>query len=147
VKVNIVVGAPGPANQQTKTDRKAKSARVTGVESEKPFQPGLEIPNNSVERNHRGQELEREGLIDNAIECYRANVKEGFGGNYPYDRLAVIYRRRKDRASEVAVLERAVEVFDSLLEGSPRSDVQTKLARFRERLHKARQSGGERAQD
>ena len=57
----------------------------------------------------------------------------GSRGDGPYERLAVIYRRRKDHASEVAILERAVEVFEALMARSPRVDVPIKLAKFRER--------------
>jgi hypothetical protein len=125
----------GPAKlQQTTT-------RIADGESEKPYRPDLAVPKDQVERNLQGQELERQGFIDNAIEFYRANVRDGFEGNWPYDRLAIIYRRRKDRTSEVAILERAVEVFEALMGSSPRADVPFKLAKFRERLHTARRLG------
>ncbi len=94
------------------------------------------IPTDAAERNLLGIELEADGLIDNAIECYEANVRDGFEGNHPYDRLAVIFRRRKEPAREMAVLTRAVEVF-SQLHSSPRSDVAPKLEKFRQRLHRA----------
>jgi hypothetical protein len=146
VTVNIVVGAPAPADQQMTTDWRANLARATEANKGKPFQLERDAKIKQVERNLRGRELEREGHVDNAVELYQANVQEGFEGNHPYDRLATIYRQRKDYASEVAVLERAVEVFKALVESSPRSDVQTKLAKFRERLSKARQLAGEGAQ-
>jgi tetratricopeptide (TPR) repeat protein len=128
------------------TDSREIPARVTDANKGKPFQPEREAQNDQVERNLRGRELEREGLIDDAIELYQANVRGGFDGDWPYYRLAVIYRGRKDYASEIAILERAVEVFEALVEMSPRSDVQPKLAKFRERLRKARQLAGECAQ-
>lgn len=97
----------------------------------------LLIPSDSVDRNLRGQELEREGFIDDAIRFYEANLADGFDGNFPYDRLAVIYRRRKALGDEIRVLERAVSVFQSLLLSSPRVDVAPKLAQFQTRLAKA----------
>jgi hypothetical protein len=138
VTVNVVVGAPAPANQQTTTDWRATLARATEANKGKPFQLERDAQIKQVERNLRGRDLEREGLVDNAVELYLANVQEGFEGNYPYDRLAVIYRRRKDRASEIAVLERAVKVFEAIANSSPRTDVETKLANFRERLRKVK---------
>jgi len=106
-----------------------------GHTSEQPRQD-LQVPTDPVERNLLGMDLEAEGFIDNAIECYEANVRDGFHGNHPYDRLAVIFRRRRDAASEIAVLKRAIEVF-SQLQTSLRSDVAPKLEKFRHRLRSA----------
>lgn len=97
----------------------------------------IEIPTDAVERNKLGQELEREGYIDNAIELYELNVKDGFEGNFPYDRLAIIYRRMKQYDKEIKVLEKAIEVFERLEKTSPRLDVKPKLENFRRRLEKA----------
>jgi DNA polymerase III subunit epsilon len=94
------------------------------------------IPNDPVERNLLGMELEAEGLIGDAISCYQANVRDGFEGNHPYDRLAVIFRKRKDPTNEIAVLTRAVEVF-SQLQSYSRSDVAPKLEKFKRRLRRA----------
>lgn len=93
------------------------------------------VPTAPVERNLLGIEFEAEGLVDNAIECYQANVRDGFEGNHPYDRLAIIFRRRRDAAGEIAVLTRAIEVF-SQLQTSSRSDVAPKLEKFRQRLRR-----------
>jgi hypothetical protein len=145
LNVKVVVGKPdepGPTNQEGKTDWRAILTQATEANKGKPFQLERDARIKQVERNLRGRELESEGHIDNAIELYETNIREGFEGNWPYDRLAVIYRRCKDRASEIAVLERAVEVFEALVNTSPRTDVQPKLAKFRERLQKARQSRG-----
>jgi DNA polymerase III epsilon subunit-like protein len=99
------------------------------------FRQNSRILTDPVERNLLGMELEADGQTDLAIGCYQANVREGFEGNHPYDRLAVIFRRRKDVPSEVAVLTRAIEVF-SQLRASSRSDVAAKLEKFRHRLRR-----------
>lgn len=91
------------------------------------------IPKDPVERNLQGSALEREGDVENAIEFYQANVRDGFEGNFPYDRLAVIFRKRGDFASEIIVLKRAIEIFSGLRD-SPRLDIAPKLARFTARL-------------
>jgi DNA-directed RNA polymerase subunit F len=140
ITINMVVGGP-----QGGTDWREILARATEANTGKPFQLERDAKIKQVERNLRGRELEREGHVDNAVELYQANVQEGFEGNHPYDRLATIYRQRKDYALEVAVLERAVAVFEALVETSPRSDVQPKLAKFCERLEKARRLAEERA--
>jgi hypothetical protein len=106
------------------------------IPSEKAYVTGIPIPADFVDRNLRGQDLEKQGLVENAIELYEANVRDGFDGNFPYDRLAVIYRRRKQFDREAAVLRRAVQVFE-IMKDSPRSDVAPKLAAFRKRLEKA----------
>jgi len=96
----------------------------------------IPVPQDPVERNLRGHALEREGLVENAIEFYQANVCDGFEGNFPYDRLAIIFRKRDDFASEIIVLKRAIEIF-SALRNSPRKDVLPKLAHFTTRLFEA----------
>lgn len=89
-----------------------------------------------VDRNLKGKELEKEGDIEGAIALYEQNISEGFAGNHPYDRLAIIYRKKKDYSEEIRVLERAIYVFENY--ASPdRPDVIPKLEVFKERLQKA----------
>lgn len=91
-----------------------------------------------VERNLKGQELEKSGDIERAVKLYEENAAEGFEGNYPYDRLAIIYRKQKRHSDEIRVLERAIFVFENY--ASPkRGDVAPKLSKFRERLEKAKE--------
>jgi hypothetical protein len=52
------------------------------------------IENNLVNRNLKGAGLEKEFKIDEAIELYEKNIKEEFDGNYPYERLAIIYSKK-----------------------------------------------------
>jgi hypothetical protein len=66
----------------------------------------LQVPDDPVERNLRGQELEKEGFVEDAVQFYEANVLQGFDGNFPYDRLVVIYRRRRATADEIRVARR-----------------------------------------
>lgn len=89
-----------------------------------------------VERNLRDSELEKAGNVDEAIRLYEQNVGEDFIGNHPYDRLAVIYRRRNQTDDEIRVLERAVAVFQNKV-GRERTDRLPKLERFKDRLKKA----------
>ena len=89
-----------------------------------------------VDRNLRGIELEKSGRVDEAVHLYEENIEENFVGNHPYDRLAIIYRKRKQIDDEIRVLQEAISVFDNLvLEG--RGDALPKLGRFKRRLEKA----------
>jgi DNA polymerase-3 subunit epsilon len=84
--------------QRRTVDRKApghKSARPP----ERSLAP-ISVPTGHVDRNLLGIKLEAEGLVDNAVECYEANVRDGFDGDHPYRRLAVIYRRRGELDKE-----------------------------------------------
>lgn len=67
-----------------------------------------------TERNQRAEKLEVHGDIKSAIELYEENIKEGFPGIQPYDRLLTIYKRQKSYDEELRVINRAIEVFDSL---------------------------------
>lgn len=89
----------------------------------------------SVENNLTGRELEKSGKIDEAIELYERNVSNKFEGNYPYDRLAIIYRKRRDYDNEIRVLTTAVEVFEN--NQSMRKDISPKIDRFKKRLDTA----------
>lgn len=51
--------------------------------------------------------------IDNAIEFYEI-AKSGFVGTFPYDRLEVTYRRKKEVEKEIKVLDKAINVFNKL---------------------------------
>lgn len=106
--------------------------RKAGRPTEQPQRQDILVPTDPVRRNVLGIDLEAKGLIDNAIECYEANVLDGFDGNHAYDRLAIIYRRRGEVDKELAVLRRAIDVFERL-QATPRSDVAPKLGGFKQR--------------
>lgn len=90
-----------------------------------------------VERNLKGIQFEKEGQIDKAIELYEANIEENFEGNHPYDRLAVIYRKREQIDDEIRVLEKAIWVFENIVH-KERGDRLPKLQKFKKRLEIAR---------
>lgn len=86
--------------------------------------------------NLEARDLERQGCIDEAIALYESSVADGFTGNFPYDRLAILYRRKKRYDDEIRVLRRGIEVFETRV--SPkRRDRLGKLSKFRKRLEKA----------
>ncbi|GGH46434.1 hypothetical protein GCM10008014_09100 [Paenibacillus silvae] len=92
-----------------------------------------------VARNLLGKGYEKEGQLDKAIELYEANVNEGFEGNFPYDRLCIIYNKMNRYADVKRVLERAVYIFENAIY-KDRGDKQSKLDKFRKQLEKANEN-------
>lgn len=90
-----------------------------------------------VQRNLMGKRLEKEGRVLEAKALYEANISESFEGSFPYRRLAILYRKRKSIEEEIRVLEKAVSVFQSLIE-TGREDIHPKIIEFKERLEKAK---------
>jgi len=66
-----------------------------------------------VERNNKGIKYEKKGKIDEAIELYEMNVKDEFDGTHPYDRLSIIYRKRKQYDDEIRVLRKKLTIFEA----------------------------------
>ena len=93
-----------------------------------------------VDRNLKGIKLEKTGKVDEAIKLYEININENFVGNHPYDRLAIIYRKRKQFDDEIRVLERAVTLWEKMgySEKVAPEYGPNKLKKFMERLRKAR---------
>ena len=89
-------------------------------------------------RNVAGLEHEQRGESDAAVALYEANVAEGFGGDWPYGRLVLLYGKRNQPGEIVRVLERAVATFEAL----PRSDPERspRLRVFRQRLKETRRA-------
>lgn len=84
-----------------------------------------------VERNLKGKRFESTGKLDKAIELYEANVADWFSGNYPYDRLRLIYSKTKQYDEAIRVCSAFVKMADTLLEqGSRRGDLATKREKF-----------------
>jgi len=73
-----------------------------------------EILDSMVDRNNKGIELEKKGDIENAIKLYEQNVADEFFGTYPYDRLAIIYRKRKQFDDEIRILKRKISIFEKI---------------------------------
>ena len=84
----------------------------------------------AAERNNRGEELERAGDIEGAIAVYEENIAEGYPASRSYDRLMILYRKRKDYDNEIRVILKTMEVF-------PTSDLSKRLAKAKELREKA----------
>jgi len=80
-----------------------------------------------VSRNLQGIELEKSGQEENARILYEMNVEDKFDGSHPYERLRVIYTRRKDYVQAARVCQK----FLSLKQRDEK-----KTARFEKHLQK-----------
>jgi len=93
--------------------------------------------NEAIDRNLRGRDLEKRGNITDAIELYELNVAYGFEGDFPYDRLRVIYSKQRRYSDVIRVLGKAIDVFDRKVSPT-RPDRLPKLERFRLQLEQAK---------
>ena len=91
-----------------------------------------------MERNLKAKGLEKAGNTEAAIKLYEQNISENFKGNFPYDRLVVIYKKRKESKNVIRVLENAVYVFENIIDPI-RADRLQKLNKFKKQLEKAQE--------
>lgn len=67
----------------------------------------------TAKNNNKGIEYEKDGNIKAAIRVYKKNLEIGYPATYSYDRLMIIYRKEKKIDEEIAVIDRALEIFAS----------------------------------
>ncbi len=60
-------------------------------------------------RNAIGEQKESEGKFEDAIRVYEANVDEGAYTLFPYERLAILYKRKKDSINEQRIIKKAIK--------------------------------------
>jgi len=63
--------------------------------------------------NNKGIALEKEGKIDEAISIYEKNVSLGYLALHSYDRLIVLYHKKKDVGNEIRIIEQKLAKFGS----------------------------------
>ncbi len=63
--------------------------------------------------NNEGIVAEKQGDFDRAIELYEQNVNRQSDGHHSYDRLLVLYRKRKDFDNELRIAKIATSLFPS----------------------------------
>ena len=93
--------------------------------------------NEAIDRNLRGRDLEKQGNITDAIELYELNVAYGFEGDFPYDRLRVIYSKQRRYSDVIRVLEKAIDIFDRKVSPT-RPDRLPKLEKFHKQLERVK---------
>ncbi len=84
------------------------------LELEKKKQENKKVQKKLVKiasRNNSGIDLEKSGKIDDAIIVYEENVNDNVVATHSYDRLMIIYRRRKNYINEIRIIKTAIDVF------------------------------------
>ena len=57
------------------------------------------------------QDLEKEGMINEAIAVYEKAIIPQLPATHPYDRLMILYRKKKDYYNEIRIIKIAISVF------------------------------------
>lgn len=70
-----------------------------------------EIQNESSRLIKLGIDLEKEGMIDEAIAVYEKAIIPQLPATHPYDRLMILYRKKKDYINEIRIIKLAISVF------------------------------------
>lgn len=89
------------------------------------------------ELNKKGMKLEKAKNVEGAIKYYEQSIECNFDGTHPYDRLAILYRKKKDYDNEIRVLNKAIYNFYILEKTTKKLNFKTKLCKFEDRLLKA----------
>lgn len=84
--------------------------------------------------NNKGIAQEKAGDIDSAIETYEENIKGRYPALHSYDRLMILYRKRKDYQNELRVIDIALDVFNK--DGIP-FDTNQIREKYKQRKEKA----------
>ena len=113
----------------------APQKRGSGYSAEVLQKHGFKLPPSNVDKNFLGKEFEKSGEFEKAIACYEGCIQNNFDGTFPYDRLAVIYRKLGRSEDEIRVLKRAFTVYsEGAASGQGRSN--EKAQRYADRLQK-----------
>lgn len=86
--------------------------------------------------NQKALALEKQGNLEEATKLFELVIENNFDGSSPYDRLRIIYGKSKDVENEIRVLNKAVYVFDQVV-NKKRTDRDKKLQRYKDQLQKA----------
>lgn len=70
-----------------------------------------EIQNESSRLIKLGIDLEKEGMINEAIAVYEKAIIPQLPATHPYDRLMILYRKKRDYDNEVRIIKIAISVF------------------------------------
>lgn len=66
-----------------------------------------------AELNNSGIEQEKSGDIDAAISTYEKCLTLNYPTVHPYERLMILFRKRKEYDKEVSIIEKAINVFQN----------------------------------
>ena len=68
------------------------------------------------ERNRVSRQAEKDDDLEKAIKIYEQNIKEDYADEFAFERLMIIYRKQRDYANELRVINRGIDVFQQNLE-------------------------------
>jgi tetratricopeptide (TPR) repeat protein len=68
-----------------------------------------------AEKNKLAKKYEDDGDEDRAIKCYEENVEENYEAYDHFDRLAKIYKKKRDKVNQIRVLKRAIWVYENIV--------------------------------
>jgi tetratricopeptide (TPR) repeat protein len=74
------------------------------------YNEASKLENIIVDRNIKGNELEKRSNIDEAITVYESNVSDFADTPAPYERLRIIYTKRKQYVEAIRVCEAFIEM-------------------------------------
>lgn len=63
--------------------------------------------------NQQGQEYEKKGETEKAIKTYEVGLQQNTDTPHTYKRLAILYRKKKDKENEIRVLNSALDNLNS----------------------------------
>ncbi len=95
-------------------------------------------------RNAIGEQKESEGKFEDAIRVYEANVDEGAYTLFPYERLAILYKRKRDSKNEQRIIKKAIK---KLNERSTKKPLDSYLFNMLRALQRRRADLAEEATD
>ncbi len=93
------------------TDKMLEEARRRFEEARAQNAVADQLLQDTAARNNEGAAYERLGREDEAIAIYEENIDDGYPALHAFERLMILYRRRKAYGEEVRVIRRAIEVF------------------------------------
>jgi tetratricopeptide (TPR) repeat protein len=92
--------------------------------------------NKTAELNTKGIEFEKEGKIDEAINVYEENIKLQYPASHAYNRLMVLYRKKKEPQNEIRVIKFAIELFAKENERTGNGKYDADIYKYKKRLEK-----------
>lgn len=95
------------------TDKMLEDARRRFEEGRAKNAVANQLLQDTAARNNEGTAYEKAGREDEAIAIYEENIADGYPALHSFDRLMIIYRRRKDYYNEIRVIKKAIDVFSA----------------------------------
>lgn len=109
-----------------KTGKYEKRSYVTKI-----YDKNNRRPIDFVEKCQEAMQLEKKGNAEEAITIYEFLVGMKFDGSHPYDRLAILYRKKYQYEKEISVLRKLIPMLEGYTYG------EKKLNKYKSRLNKA----------